>query len=139
MNADIITYAGTTDFEGKKYDLVFVSWDKAEPHDEHDQWLLYINRETKFIDLSNVTIRDFFAPFPKNLAEGTVRFIERVETEPGMMLPSNIVIQLQSPKKEKRHVYRLVFEDYSFDTFPVEDLRPFKDLKEYGDAKPTTK
>ncbi|MEO1051020.1 MAG: hypothetical protein AAFX87_10350 [Bacteroidota bacterium] len=139
LNADIITYAGSKEFEGQMYDLVFVSWDKPEPHKEHDQWLLYINQETKFVDLSHLTIRDFFVPFPKSMAVGTVRFNNRVKTDPGMMLPSDIVIQLLAPKKEKRHVYRLTFKDYAFNTFPIDEIKPFKDLKEYGDAKPTTR
>ena len=122
--------------EGKDYDLVFVSWETAEPHKAHDQWLLYINKQTKFVDMANLTIRDFFMPFPPNMAEGTVRYLKRNKTENGIYFPSELVIQLMSPKKEKKHVYRISFRDYRFDSYPVELLSPFSELKTYGDEKP---
>ncbi len=136
LNADIITYAGETTFEGKEYDLVFVTWERPEPHKEHDHWLLYINKETKFIDLSNLTIRDFFAPFPPKLAEGTARFIAREKAKSGIYFPSNLVIQLLDPKKEKKHIYRVTFKEYEFNSFDVSDLNPMNNLKRYNDEKP---
>ncbi len=135
--ADIITYAGSKEFEGQKYDLVFVSWKEQAPHKEHDQWLLYINQKTKFVDLANITIRDFFMPFPPNMAEGTIRYLDRIKTSEGIYLPQDMVIQLMSPKKEKKHVYRISFRDYQFNVYPVQKLQPFTDLKDYGDTKPT--
>lgn len=135
--ADVITYAGSKEFEGEQYDIVFVSWETHDPHKEHDQWLLYINKKTKFVDLANITIRDFFMPFPPNMAEGTIRYLDRVKTSKGIHLPSNMVIQLISPKKEKKHVYRITFRDYKFNSFPKEELQPLKELQDYGDSKPT--
>ncbi|MEL7002921.1 MAG: hypothetical protein AAFN93_09340 [Bacteroidota bacterium] len=137
INADIVTYAGVKEFEGQKYDLVFVSWETEDPHKEHDQWLLYINQKTKFVDLANLTIRDFFLPFPPNMAEGTVRYLDRVKTSAGIHLPSDMVIQLMAPKKEKKHVYRITFKDYKFDSFPQDVLQPFDGLKDFEDSKPT--
>lgn len=136
LKADIITYAGTTQLDGQDYDLVFASWQSPEPHKEHDQWLLYINQKTKFVDLANITIRDFFMPFPPKLAEGSVRYLKRTQTSEGVYFPTELVIQLMAPKKEKKHVYRISFEDFKFDSFPEEDLRPFKSLKDFGDTKP---
>lgn len=136
-NADVITYAGTKEFEGNKYDLVFVSWQSAEPHKEHDQWLLYINQKTKFVDLANITIRDFFMPFPPNMAEGTIRYLDRIKTSAGIYFPKDIVIQLMAPKKEKKHIYKISFRDYKFNSSPVEQLLPFKNLEDYGDSKPS--
>ncbi len=136
LNADIIRYAGTSTFEGKDYDLVFVSWHKAEPQKEYDQWLLYINKNTKFVDMSNLTIRDFFMPFPPNMAEGTVRYLNRKKTSSGIYFPESLVIQLLDPKKEKKHVYRITLDNYQFDTFDVNDLSPIKGLPVYDDEKP---
>lgn len=136
LNADVIKYAGETTFEGQNYDLVFASWKESAPHKEHDQWLLYINKETKFVDLANLTIRDFFMPFPPKLAEGTVRYIEREKTTSGIHFPTNLVIQLLDPKKEKKHVYRITLSDYKFNSFDVNSLSPLKGLPKYGDEKP---
>ncbi|MEL6559978.1 MAG: hypothetical protein AAFQ94_17445 [Bacteroidota bacterium] len=139
LSADVITYAGTKEFEGQQYDLVYVTWKDPKPHKAHDQWLIYINQDTKHVDLCHLTIRDFFMPFPPNMAMGTVRFLNREETEPGIKLPTEIVIQLLNPKKAKKHLYKLTFEDYRFDTRPPEDLKPFPELKVYGDSKPDAK
>lgn len=45
-DAPIISYAGSAAFNDKKYDLVFCTWEKPEPHIEHDQYLLWINQVT---------------------------------------------------------------------------------------------
>ncbi len=138
LNADVIRYAGSNSFEGRDYDMVFVSWHRAEPHKEHDQWLLYINKETKFVDMSNLTIRDFFLRFPPNMAEGTVHYLHRTKKSSSIYLPDNLVIQLLNPKKETKYVYRITFSDYKFNSFDIDELSPIQDLPVYGDEKPVT-
>jgi len=135
LNAPIITYAGEADFEGQKYDLVFCTWETADPHKQHDQWMVYINRETKFIDLSNLTIRDFFMPFPPNMAEGTVQYGSRKEVN-GIFVPETVGIQLLSPKSPEKYVYQISFWDYEFDKVKLADLYPDPSIQKLGDAKP---
>ena len=116
------------------YELVFVSWEKDEPHKEHDQWLVYINRKTKFVDLTQLTIRDFWMPFPPNMAQGTVRYLERKEVN-GIHFPSELSIQLIAPKKESNYVYKITLWDYQFDSFDKKLLYPNSDLPKMGDEK----
>ncbi|MEL7005100.1 MAG: hypothetical protein AAFN93_20525, partial [Bacteroidota bacterium] len=138
LQADIIQYAGTEEYNGITYDLVFATWDKQEPHKEHDQWLLYINPNTKMVDLVNATIREYFLPFPKNLSEGTVIY-KRKRHESGIYFPEEMTIQLMTPKKENKYIYKMLMSDYEVDKFLTEQLKPIPGLKEYGDSKPVTK
>ena len=138
QHADIVQYAGKAEYEGVTYELVFATWDTTDPHKGHDQWLLYIHPETKMVDLVNATIREYFLPMPKNMAEGTVLY-KRKKHESGIYFPEEMVIQLMSPKKEKKHVYKILMGNLQVDSFSEDKLRPIPGLKEYGDAKPETK
>lgn len=134
LGADIIRYAGETTYENKQYDLVYATWGQDAPHKEHDQWLVYINKETGIIDLSQVTINDFFLPVPNAIKAGTVLF-ERSLSEVGTQLPDLITIQLGKPKQQKKHVYTLTFSNYQFDNFEDAVLYPFTNIEKIGDSK----
>ncbi|MEL6919211.1 MAG: hypothetical protein AAFO99_15955 [Bacteroidota bacterium] len=134
LDATIIRYAGEKEFEGKVYDLVYATWGSEEPNKKYDRWLIYINRETGFIDLTEVTINDFFIAMPKGMQHGTVRF-ERAKTSVGAYLPSKIQIQLLSPKGEKNYVYYFTLKNYKFNSFSKEKLYPLEGLPFYGNAK----
>ncbi|MEM9547185.1 MAG: hypothetical protein AAGA77_14485 [Bacteroidota bacterium] len=133
-DAEIVKYAGEKEFEGQHYDLVFATWGEEKPHDEHDQYLIYINKESGMIDLVELTVNDFFLPMPNNMKDATVR-IERSETFIGTYLPEMVYIQLGQPKKKSKHVYKYSMFDYQFDHFPEELLYPIEDLEKVGDSK----
>ncbi|MEM8968758.1 MAG: hypothetical protein AAGE93_20245 [Bacteroidota bacterium] len=137
LGAEIVRYAGEKSFNGKDYDLVYATWGKDEPHKEHDQWLVYINKQTGFIDLTELTINDFFLPMPKGLKGATVQY-EREKTNIGTFLPSLVTIQLGKPKKKKKYVYNFQLYDYQFDNFDKQELYPIAGLEEIGDAKKET-
>ena len=134
LGAEIIRYAGERIFRGQSYDLVYATWGKDEPHKEHDQWLVYINKETGLIDLTEITINDFFLPMPKGMRGATIQ-TQRVKNEEGIYLPSLVTIQLGKPKRQKRHVYTFSLEDYKFDEFPISVLTPLEDVAAGRDAK----
>ena len=138
LSAEIIRYAGEKSFNGKNYDLVYATWGEDKPHTEHDQWLVYINKQTGFIDLTELTINDFFLPMPKGFKGATVQY-ERQKTSIGTYLPSFVTIQLGEPKKKKKYVYNFELSDYQFDSFDEKELYPIADLERIGDAKKETK
>ncbi|MEL7423952.1 MAG: hypothetical protein AAFN81_13210 [Bacteroidota bacterium] len=138
LQAEIIRYAGEAEFEGQQYDLVYATWGQDAPHKEHDQWLVYINKETKMVDLTEITINDFFLPMPAGLKDGTIR-VERSLTSQGVYLPNLVTIQLGDPKKQKKHVYTFSLTDYQFNTFQQEELYPLEALAPVGDTKPISK
>ncbi|MEL7377240.1 MAG: hypothetical protein AAFN65_09800, partial [Bacteroidota bacterium] len=72
LSAEIIKYAGEKIWSGQTYDLVFITWGSEEPNKEYDQWLVYINRETGFVDLAQVTLSDFWMPTPNSMEHATI-------------------------------------------------------------------
>ena len=135
-SAEIVRYASTTEFDGQRYDLVFATWGDGNQHKEYDQWLVYINRETGFTDLVEVTITDFFLPMPGGMKNATVRVPERTKTSIGAWLPAVTVIQLGHPKENiERDVYTFTTRDFRIDSFDKSMLYPLDGLPEYGDSK----
>lgn len=137
LGADIIRYAGEKEFNGKTYDLVFATWGDGTQKKKYDQWLLYINRETGFTDLTELTITDFFLPMPGGMKNATVQFPERTKTSIGAWLPVKTVIQLGRPKENiKKDVYTFTYRDFQFDSFNKKMIYPMEGLKLFGDSKP---
>ena len=137
MGADVVRYAGETEFDGNRYDLVFVTWGDGTQKTKYDQYLVYINQETGFTDLSEITITDFFLPMPNGMKNATARYPKRVKTSIGAWLPTETIIQLGRPKENvKKDVYTFTYRDFEFDATPREVLYPMPDLPFYGDSKP---
>ena len=137
LGADYVRYAGDVTFDGQQYYRVFLTWGDGSQKSEYDQWLVYINKETGFTDLVEVTITDFFLPMPGGMKNATVRFAAREETAIGAWLPTKTVIQLGRPKEDiEKDVYTFTFRDFQFDSFDKALLYPLEGKKMYGDSKP---
>jgi hypothetical protein len=140
LGADIIRHAGEKAFNGKNYDLVFVTWGDGSQKKEYDQYLLYIDQQTGFTDLAEITITDFFLPMPNGMKNATVQYPDRIKTSIGAWLPTRNIIQLGQPKdKLDKDVYTFTYRDYQFDSFDKKSIYPMEGLKMYGDSKPEAK
>lgn len=133
--AEIVRYAGTKELDGIAYELVYITWGTEAPNKQYDRMLAYINPKNKFIDLLEVTINDFFLSMPKGMQHATARY-EREKTSIGAYLPSNVTIQIKSPKKKSNKVYSYKMSNYQFDSFDKEKLYPIEGLEYYGFSKP---
>lgn len=137
LGADIIRYAGERSFDGQEYDLVFATWGDGTDKKHMDQWLVYINKATGFVDVTEVTITDFFLPMPGGMKNATIRYPERTKTDIGAYLPTKCVIQLGHPKEKiDKDVYTFSLQNYRFDNFSLAKLYPIAGLPRYGDSKP---
>ncbi len=56
--APIIAHAGESTVDGKTYDLLYVTWGSESPNAQYDQYVLYLNQETKHIEWLNFTVRE---------------------------------------------------------------------------------
>ena len=56
--ADVVAYAGERKLDGRVFQLVFVSWNRAEPQEMVDQYLLWIEKKTGYIEYATYTVRD---------------------------------------------------------------------------------
>lgn len=134
--APIISYAGEKTFNDEEYDLVFATWEKPEPHMKHDQYILWINKETGLLDYAVYSLRDNFLKVPAYKAfYGSIKFSDYQKVN-GILIPFRQTVFLNQPKKkEKKNIHELIVSEFSFDDFDLEELYPDKALKKLGDRK----
>jgi len=134
--APIVTYAGEKEHKGKVYDLVFATWETTEPHMEHDQYVLWIDKETGMLEYSEYTVRDNYLRFPGwKSFYGSIHFDDFREIN-GVMIPFQQTVFLNSPKKkEHKYIHQLQISDFAFDTFDVTELNQNPEIDLIGDSK----
>ncbi len=135
LRAPILRYAGSRNFAGQTYDLVFATWQTPEPHRGHDQYLLYINRQSGLLEIASYTIRHNYLPAPGNFY-GSIRFGDFREID-GVQIPFRQTVFLNAPKeKEKKYLHQLTIRSFAFDAFDKNILYPDPKLEFVGDDKP---
>lgn len=134
--APIISYGGHREFKGGEYDIVFATWEKLEPHMEHDQYQLWINRETGLLDFSVYTIRENWLKMPGyKMFYGSIEFGDYRRIN-GVLIPHELIVYVSKPKKKaSKHLRRLNIENFQFDSFEVKELYPDPTIKSVGDSK----
>ena len=136
-DAEIVKYAGDKELNGQQYETVYVTWGSEAPNKQYDRFLVYVNKDTGFIDLAELTIGDFYLPMPKGMQHATVQW-DREKASNGTYLPSNTYVQLGKPKDKSKYVYKYTSKDYKFDTFEKSELYPIEGLKDFGTSKKFT-
>ncbi len=56
--AQIVAYAGEQDIDGRPHAVVYATWGSAEPQDDIDQYVLYIDTETHRLGAAAYTVRE---------------------------------------------------------------------------------
>ncbi len=135
--APIMTYAGEKEWKGQRFDLVFVTWDRLESHMEHDQYLLWISRDTGLLEYAEYTLRDNYLRMPgSKIFYGSIHFTDFRDID-GILVPFVQYIFVNSPRKsDSRYVHRMTVSDFAFDEVPVATLRKDPSITYMGDAKP---
>ena len=135
-NAPIISWAGEEKFLGKKYDIVFVTWNKVEPHMGNDQYKLLINQETKLLDYAIYTLRENYLKMPGGRSfHGSVKY-DDYRAVNGILIPHKQTVFLNKPKKnDHKNVHQLLVTDFRFDSFDVSLLKPFSEVTPTGNSK----
>lgn len=136
-DAPIIGYAGEDELRGIKYDLVFITWHKSEPHKEADQYIAWINKETGLLDFAQYTIRENYLKAPGGGAVyGGVEFSDFRNIEGVMIAHEHSVYSFNLKEKKEKNLHQLLISDFQFDSFDAEDLRIDKSIEKGGDFKP---
>ncbi len=133
-NAPILKYAGSQEFEGGTYDLVFATWDSLEAHKEHDQYLLYFDQKSGYLSFASYTVRGIYLPAPKSVF-GSIRFAAFRKSGDGVTYPGKLFIQLNGLKKEKRTLHTVSIENLQLNSFHLSKLYPDSTLVYKGDSK----
>ena len=58
LEAGVVQYAGERQLGGETYDLIYATWNDAEPQERIDQYLVWINRQSGRADWVQYTVRD---------------------------------------------------------------------------------
>ena len=86
--APIIAYAGEGTVDGETYDLLYATWGSEAPNRQYDQYILYLDKETKMVEWLNFTLRE-----KVNFLQITAQFTD-FKTIAGITLPFSQYITL---------------------------------------------
>lgn len=106
QEATAVKYAGKKEHNGIQYDLVLASWNTIEPQKKLDQYLLWINPETRRVDILEYTIRDMY-PFIKGAA-----FLSDYFEKDGIWFPGSMKVKTDVDAKKWMHEMKI--EDVKF-------------------------
>ena len=130
--ATVVADAGPAEWNGKRYERLYVTWKTHEPQREYDQYVLWIDPDTGLVARVDFTIR---ALAGAAAARATFR---DYRSHQGAWFPSEIVIDGVLPTGHTLPVHTIRIEDVQWDTVTPESLQPDPSLPEMGEAKPET-
>ena len=62
--APIIAYAGEATVGEQTYDLLYITWESEGPNAKYDQYVLYLDKQSKYIEWLSFTVREKFQSVP---------------------------------------------------------------------------
>lgn len=84
--ADVVAYAGTQDIDGRPHAVVYATWGQAEPQDDIDQYVLYIDAETHLLSHAAYTVRELVLA-----SHSAVRYTD-VREVGGLKVPHTLIM-----------------------------------------------
>ena len=91
--APIIAYAGESIVKGEAYDLLYVTWGSEAPNRQYDQYILYLDKETRLVEWLHFTLREKF-----NFLQITAQFTDFKNIN-GIIAPFSQYITLGNPEE----------------------------------------
>ena len=129
-SADVAVDAGPAQWKGKEYDRVFATWRSAEPRQDVDQYVLWIDRDSGLLARTDFTVRD-----QGGGALGSAQYND-YRSIGGVQMPSDISIFGLMPGGAKLPVHTFWIEDVLWDTVSPRALQPDPTLPPEGESKP---
>ena len=134
IKAPFIRYAGEGNLKGQAMEKVFVSWENKNIK-KYDHYVLWIGKESGLIEAVVFTTRDNFMPAPQFMY-GSLRFDDFKEVE-GVLIPFKQTAYMGQPTENTTdYIHQLIVEQFKWDSFPVETIRPLAGVQPIGDDKP---
>ena len=113
--ADVVAYAGERSLDGRMFDLVFVSWGQAAPQEKIDQYLLWIERKTGYIEYATYTVRDM-----GSFITGTMHYSNFTDVD-GLVLATDQQV-IDSPEEPGDPLHHLHIENIKLNASVAEDF-----------------
>lgn len=133
LNAKTLRYMGEDELDGKKVDKVWASWGNENTKD-YDQYILWIQKENGMIVAATHTVRENYIPMSGFLYSST-RFDDFRNVD-GIMIPFMQTVQVKDPKNDiTKYVHQFKIENFEWDAFTMDKLRPNPEIKILGDQK----
>ncbi len=129
-SATVALEAGQDVWEGKPYDLLFTTWETAEPDSKIDQYVLWIDPETGLLARTDFTVRDVGASMV-----GSARYRD-YEDFGGVKIAKEITLFGIGPGGMEMPAHTFRTEAVEWDSVPVDALRPDPTLPHEGESKP---
>ena len=106
--AEIVSYAGKAEVAGKSYDLVYATWGSEAANGDYDQFLLYLDPETRMIAYLHFTVRDKF-----KVLSMTAKF-DNFKTVDQLTLPHSQYVTFGKPPSRKIKAHENHYEEIRF-------------------------
>lgn len=101
LEATVVAAIGEREFLGREYDLVFATWETAKPSRKHDQFVVWIARDSGRVEIIEYSSREEFA-FSRYFT-----VFDQFETVRGIQAPKRITILSDlNPDFAERHLHQ---------------------------------
>ena len=127
LKANALAYAGEKVINHIECEGVIASWNTTAPQRKIDQYLIWIDKDTKRIVKLEYTIREMY-----NFLTGAAYFQEYQEFD-GVLLPTRFPVESNLVNEGLLHEMRI--HDFKKKTIPTTVLRPNAALEQMGDQK----
>lgn len=97
--ASIIAYAGEGIVNGNTYDLLYATWGSEQANRQYDQYILYLDQETKLVEWLHFTLRE-----KVNFLHITAQFTD-FKTVNGIIAPFTQYVKFGSPVNGGRKMH----------------------------------
>ncbi len=97
--APIIAYAGESTVNGEAYDLLYATWKTETPNREFDQYVMYLDKETRLVEWLNFTVRQKL-----KFIKITAQFTD-FKTINGVVAPFSQYITMGNPESDGQKMH----------------------------------
>ncbi|WP_298484187.1 hypothetical protein [uncultured Maribacter sp.] len=135
--APIKRYYGQKTKKGISYDLVFASWLSEAPNPDYDQYIVWINTQTKLVDYCVYTLRENKNPITRK-KYGSIAYQDYRNID-GFMVPFNMPVMLDNGVIKKdttdKFFHQITIENFTLGRFDEKELYPISKVKKQIDTK----
>ena len=128
LKADTVAYVGEKLINENNCEGVLASWNTFSPQRNIDQYLIWINQETKRIEKLEYTIRDAY-----NFLTGAIYYKDYQYFENDILLPTRLPVESNLLKEGFLH--EIFLRDFERNYSSIEKLSPYPNIKINGDEK----
>ena len=116
QEASSIDYVGSQDINGVTAEGILTSWHSVEPQKEIDQYLVWIDAQTKMIVKVEYTVRDQY-----RFVTGAAHYTQYKDYD-GIILPS--VMPVESNLVKKGYLHQMSINSFTPNRVSADDLAP---------------